>query len=253
MLILQSPRTISHLRLINLSIYIHTCDLSYLGATLPVLIADLQGSMLCNWQEMMMAAVVACKDKKRTPRWIQEQNLESSFALSSFKSSAVCSNGSLLPPCGCLLSLKAGDQQWIIICACRCCWRDQFSNNGPSHVVQTEWLLRSCYLQNPSPCSLLPLSCQLSRSCFSGHRPPLTASPGPPCAAAQRGQLLAACSAHQAKQAASQPWSWPSPRADPPFPFHIHWGHEHRIDGSSCLASLLGHTFKEQISIWTLF
>lgn len=44
-----------------------------------------------------MAAVVACKDKKRIPRRIQEQNLESSLALSAFKSSTVCRNCSLLP------------------------------------------------------------------------------------------------------------------------------------------------------------
>lgn len=48
MLILQSARSVNHLRLINLSLYIHTWDLSYPRATLPVLIADLQGSALYN-------------------------------------------------------------------------------------------------------------------------------------------------------------------------------------------------------------
>lgn len=48
MLIMQSPRSVNHLRLVNLSIYIQTCDLSCPWATLPVLIADLQGSVLCN-------------------------------------------------------------------------------------------------------------------------------------------------------------------------------------------------------------
>lgn len=251
MLILQSPRTISHLRLINLSIYIHTCDLSYLGATLPVLIADLQGSMLCNGQEMMMAAVVACKDKKRTPRWIQEQNLESSFALSSFKSSAVCSHCSLLPQR--LSFVFKGWRPTMDYYLCLqvllkrpICEQRPFPR-CPNRMIAPQLL----FAEYPSLCSLLPLSCQLSQSCFSGHRPPLTVSPGPPCAAAQCGQLLVACSAHQAKLVASQPWSWPSPRADPPFLFRIHWRHEHRLHGRSCLASLLGHKFKEQISIWT--
>lgn len=43
MLILQSLQSTSHLRLITLLIYIHTCDLSRPGATLAVLTADFQG------------------------------------------------------------------------------------------------------------------------------------------------------------------------------------------------------------------
>lgn len=43
MLIPQSLQSTSHLRLITLLIYIHTCDLSRPGATLAVLTADFQG------------------------------------------------------------------------------------------------------------------------------------------------------------------------------------------------------------------
>lgn len=48
MLILQSLWNINHLRLINFSICICSCDLSYPGATFAVLIANFQGHMLCN-------------------------------------------------------------------------------------------------------------------------------------------------------------------------------------------------------------
>ena len=98
MLILQFPRNASHLRLNNLSMYIHTRDLPYPRATLPVLIPGLQGSALCIGNDGGAAAAAAAWGDKSSgahyrqrkasptvndkPRRTREQNTESSFALS---------------------------------------------------------------------------------------------------------------------------------------------------------------------------
>lgn len=135
MLILKSPRSSNHLRLINLSICIHTCDLSYPGATLPVLIAHLQGSTLCDCtgSERLGGSPVACKvalptgqRKRRRSELLSraDPGTEPEVLVCTFRGSKVV----LLSPVtarsslrGCLLSLKAGERQWIIICARRCC------------------------------------------------------------------------------------------------------------------------------------
>ena len=44
-----------------------------------------------------------------------------------------------------------------------------------------------------------------------------------------------------------------APSWGPPFPIlYSSWGHENRIHGWSCSASLIEHEFKEQIFIWAL-
>lgn len=64
-------------------------------------------------------------------------------------------------------------------------------NNGPSHVVQTERLRRSCYLRNLSLFAALPRSLQLSRSALRPAPPTADSTPGPPRAPARRPQPAA--------------------------------------------------------------
>lgn len=118
-------------------------------------------------------------------------------------------------------------------------------NNGPSHVVQTQRLFRSCYLRNLSPFAALPRSRQLSRSALRPAPPTADSAPRPPRAAAHRRPPLPCAGCPEARRAAllhppgkarltAWPWSPPSsgglarfPKLtppNPPFPFRIHWG-----------------------------
>lgn len=122
MLILQFPRNASHLRRNKLSIYIHTRDLPSPRATLPVLIAGLQGSALCIGNDGG-AAAAAWGDKRsgahygqrkasptvnNKPRRTREQNMESSFALSAVQKLSRYLQELFAPPSTAVfLSLKA--------------------------------------------------------------------------------------------------------------------------------------------------
>ena len=137
MLILQFPRNANHLRLNNLSIYIHTRDLPYPRATLSVLISGLQGSALCIGNDGGAAAAYAwggkssgAHDRQRkasptvndkpagrgTTTW--SPRLHSPW----YKSCpAISRNCSLLPPWLSFVFESPETDSWIIICACRCC------------------------------------------------------------------------------------------------------------------------------------
>lgn len=135
MLILQFPRNARHLRFNNLSIYIHTRDLPYPRATLPVLTGGLQGSALCIGNDGGAAAAAAWGDKSSGAHYLQRKasptvndnprwNRTWSPRLHSpwFKSCpAISRNCSLLPPRLSFVFESSETDSWIIICACRCC------------------------------------------------------------------------------------------------------------------------------------
>lgn len=125
-----------------------------------------------------------------------------------------------------------------------------------------------CGTCHRSPRSRGAASCPGARS--ARRRPPLTALPShpapvpsphrcqPPPTAARRempgGQERRPAPPARQSTPAAWPWSRPSsgglarfpklaPR-DPPFPFRIHWDMKAEFT-ESCLASLIGHEFKE--------
>lgn len=153
---------------------------------------------------------------------------------------------------GCLLSLKARDRQWIIICACRCCRKDQFMNNSPSHVVQTKIAPQLLLAEPVTALSAAAAEPPAARERAARAPPTAPSVPSPPRAAARPlspGRPPAG-------------GGTPPPPPPPPggraaskgcslgtsLPFRIRL----RIDRSSRWASLIGHEFKEQILIWTL-
>lgn len=278
MLILKSPRSSNHLRLINLSICIHTCDLSYPGATLPVLIAHLQGSTLCDCtgSERLGGSPVACKDKrggaphrptKEKAQWItvpggsRNRTWSPRLHFPRFKScSAISSNGSLLPPrlsfvfesrratmdyylCTQVLLKRPICEQWPFP---RC----------PNIKIAPQLLFAEPVTVRRAAAE--PASCPGARS--AGHRPPLTAPPAPP--RPPRAPLptdRATCPGGPARL-------WIPPCSSlPPGPAEVPKlagilssrsslsGQESRMEGQSYPRSPIAQEFQEQIFMWTLF